>query len=149
MLYRHLNEVNDEHVCEPLDYFRSAPYEIRDIDDPCSELDRDNDPQSELSRDNNPAITSNVNNLAITSEPPNPNYIQWQMFDDIPERVYTIECEGYIDKNGRYIDDESSLKHLTNGEPSKVYSEDGYLIGHDDDAYYCVSYSKYDLRKMT
>lgn len=29
------------------------------------------------------------------------------MFDDDPERVYTIEFDGYSDKNGRYIDDEA------------------------------------------
>ena len=44
-----------------------------------------------------------------------PCYIRWQMFDEIPERVYTIECEGYVDKNGNPLDDEDSIKHLTNG----------------------------------
>ena len=87
-----------------------------------------------------------MNNSAITSnEQQNPYYIQWQMFDDDPERVYTIEFEGYSNKNGRYLDDEASLKHLTKDEPSKVYSEDGCLIYYNNDAYYCMSYNKYKV----
>ena len=58
-------------------------------------------------------------------------------------------CEGCIDKKVRYIDDEASLKHLTNGEPRKIYSEGGYLINLNDDAYFCKSYNKCDLCKIT
>ncbi len=38
------------------------------------------------------------------------------MFDEIPGRLYTIECEGYIDRKGNPLDDETMIKHPTIGE---------------------------------
>ena len=68
-----------------------------------------------------------------------PCYIRWQMFDEIPERVYNIECEGYVDKNGKPLYDEESIKYLTNGEHKlcvdnviERYDENGYFLGYDD-----------------
>ena len=34
----------------------------------------------------------------------------------IYELVYTIEGEGYFDKNGKPLDDETTIKHLTSEE---------------------------------
>lgn len=31
-----------------------------------------------------------------------------QNYDEIPERVYTIECEKYVDKNKKILSDETS-----------------------------------------
>ncbi len=80
------------------------------------------------------------------------------MFDEIPERSYSIECEGYFDKKGHPFNDETSIKHLTSGEPSvniddelELCDENGDVIDYIDydDYYYCMNLSRYDLRKIT
>ena len=81
------------------------------------------------------------------------------MFDEIPERLYTIQCEGYFDKNDKPLKDETSIKHLTSGEPPvyiddeiEICDENGNVIDYMDyeDYYYCMdhSHNKYDLRKI-
>lgn len=63
-----------------------------------------------------------------------PTYIRWQIFDEIPEWVYTRECEGYFDKNGNPLTDDESIKHLISGEQSfyiddelELCDENGYV----------------------
>lgn len=34
----------------------------------------------------------------------------------MPERVYTLECENYVDNDGKRLTDEESTKHLINCE---------------------------------
>lgn len=41
-----------------------------------------------------------------------------------------------------HITDDASLKHLTNGEPSEEYNEDGDLFDCDVDTYYCMNDNK-------
>ena len=60
-------------------------------------------------------ITEQVLNDTTTPEVQDPTYIRWQIFDEITERIYTIQCEGYIDKDGKPLNDETSIKHLTSG----------------------------------
>ena len=38
------------------------------------------------------------------------------MFDEIPDRVSTIQCEGYFDKNGKPLKDETTIENITDGE---------------------------------
>ena len=40
-------------------------------------------------------------------------YLSWQIFDDVPERHYTIHCNGYFDKDDHELIYESSIRHLT------------------------------------
>ena len=49
----------------------------------------------------------------VMNETTDPTYIRLKVLDEIPERVYTIKCEGYFDKNGNPLTDEESIKHLT------------------------------------
>lgn len=70
-----------------------------------------------------------------------------------PERIYTIECEGYFDKNGDQLDDEISIKLLTNGEQVDVesnlelYDENGDRDYNDNDDYFMIK-NKYDLLRI-
>ena len=98
-----------------------------------------------------------VNPILTPKEVQNPSYIQWQIFDDIPERVYTIQCEGYFDKNGYPLDDETTTKHLTSGEHPvnidddiELFDENGDVIDYMDyDDYNGMNHYKYVLRKIT
>ena len=82
-------------------------------------------------------------------------YKRWQIFDEIPERVYTIQCEGYIDNDGKPLDDETSIKHLTSGEHKlcvddviECYDENGNFLDYvdfDDSHCYYIDRDKYDL----
>lgn len=47
-------------------------------------------------------------------------YIRRQIFDKIPELVYTIECESYFAKDGTHLDDEATIEHLTIGEQVEI-----------------------------
>ena len=84
-------------------------------------------------------------------------YMRWQMFDEIPERVYTIQCEDYFDKNDKPLDDEESIKHLTSGEhididdDIELHDEYGNVIDYMNykNYYYCMNHNKYDLSKIT
>ena len=67
-----------------------------------------------------------------------PSYIRWQMFDEIPQRLYTIQCEGYIDNKGKPLNDETLIKHFTSSEPP---------VNIDDELELCDD--KYDLCKIT
>ena len=105
-------------------------------------------------------ITEQVLNDTTTPEVQDPTYIRCQIFDEIPERVSTIQCEGYIDKNGNPLDDETSIKHLTSGENKlcvddiiECYDENGNFLDYvdfdDDSPCYYIDRDKYDLRKIT
>ena len=103
-------------------------------------------------------LKQQVEPIPAPEEVQDPSYIRWQMFDEIPERLYTIECEGYFDKNSKPLDDEKKIKHLTSFEPSvniddelELCDENGDVIDYMDydDYYYCMNYDKYDLRKIT
>ena len=85
-----------------------------------------------------------------------PTYIRWQMFDEIPERFYTIQCDGYVDMNGKPLTNEASIKHLTSGEhvdidaELEIYDKYGNVIDYMDyDDYYSMDHSKYDLSITT
>lgn len=58
-----------------------------------------------------------VNNFRDDDDDPlieqDPTYIRCQIYNEIPERLYSIECEGYVDKNGKPLDNETTIKHLT------------------------------------
>ena len=75
------------------------------------------------------------------------------MFDEIPEREYTIHCEGYFNKNSNPLDDKTTIKYLTSREPVDI--DDNIelcdLIDYRDydDDYHCKNHNKYDLRKIT
>ncbi|KAK8893673.1 hypothetical protein M9Y10_022100 [Tritrichomonas musculus] len=79
------------------------------------------------------------------------------IFDEIPERLYTIECEGYADKNGKPLDDETTIKHLTDGEQVDINVELELCDENDDeidymdyeDYYYYMNLNKTDLCKIT
>ena len=61
------------------------------------------------------SITEQVSNDTTTPEVQDPNYIRCQIFYEIPERLYTIECEGYVDKDCKSLTDETTIKYLTDG----------------------------------
>lgn len=44
----------------------------------------------------------------MVSEEQDPTYIQWLIYDEIPKRLYTIEGEGYFEKNGTSLENEIS-----------------------------------------
>ena len=46
-------------------------------------------------------LKQQIEPIPTPEEVHDPSYIRWQMFDEIPERLYTIRCEGYFDKNGK------------------------------------------------
>ena len=101
-------------------------------------------------------LKQQVEPIPTPEEVHDPSYIRWQMFDEIPERVNNIECEGYVDNNGRTLDDETSIEHLTNGEsPIEIcneiehYDENGDIYYVDYDEFYFMDRNKYDLRKIT
>lgn len=60
------------------------------------------------------------------------------IFDEIHERVYTVWCEGYFDKNGKSLDDEASMKYLTGEKQIEIcselelYDENGDIIDYMD-----------------
>lgn len=70
----------------------------------------------------------------------------WLIFDKIPERVYTMECDRYVDKNKLPINDEMPIKHLTSGEP---INDDIELFNVNKNALVCRKDNKYDLKKAT
>ena len=48
----------------------------------------------------------------------------------MPERVYTLECENYVDNDGKRLTDEESTKHLINCEqPADINAK----LEHQDD----------------
>ena len=109
-------------------------------------------------RDDDDPLKQQIEPIPTPEEVHDPSYIRWQMFDEIPERLYTIQCEGYFDKNGHPLEDETTIKHLTNGEPPvniddelELCDENGDVIDYMDydDYYYCMDHNKYDLRKIT
>ena len=113
-------------------------------------------------RDDDDPLKQQIEPIPTPEEVHDPSYIRWQMFDEIPERLYTIQCEGYFDKNDKPLKDETSIKHLTSGEPpvdiddddddaSEICDEYGNVITYTDhdDYYYRVDHNKYDLRKIT
>ena len=55
------------------------------------------------------------------------------MFDEIPEQFYTIECDGYFDKNGKPLDDETSIKHFTSGDPPVIIDDELELCDENGD----------------
>lgn len=71
-------------------------------------------------------------------------------------RLYSRECEGYIDKNEKQLVDETSIKHLTDGEQPvdidteiEIYDEnDNYDNIQYENYYYDMNHNKYDLCKM-
>ena len=64
------------------------------------------------------------------------NYIGWQIFDEISERVYIMEGERYANKDEKPIADESTIKNLTDGEQVGVNlelcNENGDVIDYID-----------------
>ena len=91
------------------------------------------------------------------NETTDPTYIRIQILDEIPELVYTKECESNVDKNGNPLSDEEWIRYLTNGEHKycddviEKYDENGDLFDYMnyEDYYFCMNHNKYDLRKMT
>ena len=80
------------------------------------------------------------------------------MFDEIPEWLYTIECEGYFDKNGNPLEDEESIKHLISGEPPVNIDDDvlersdengNFLCYEDYYEYLSRDHNRHDLNKIT
>ena len=125
---------------------------------------RDPVPDADDDFANAETLKQQVEPIPTPEEIHDPSYIRWQMFDEIPERLYTIQCEGYFDKNDKPLKDETSIKHLTSGEPpvdiddddddddaSEICDEYGNVITYTDhdDYYYRVDHNKYDLRKIT
>ena len=127
MLYDHIN-VDIETMS--LDDFRKLCNDI------CN--DDDNNYPMKINVEPEPEQTSQ-------EELQDPCYIRWQMFDEIPERIYTIQCEGYFDKNNNPLNDEESIKYLTSSEHIDIdvttYSTtvDDMEI-HDDDIELCDEY---------
>lgn len=62
-------------------------------------------------------------NETMASEVQDPTYIRWLIYDEIPKRLYTIESEGYFDKNGTPLENEISIKNLTGGEQVDIDAE--------------------------
>ena len=68
--------------------------------------------------------------------------------------ITTIECECYFDKNGKPLNDEESIRYLTNGEPKlcaddviERYEENGNFLSYadyDDSPCYYIYNDKYD-----
>lgn len=88
------------------------------------------------------------------AESQNLSYKRLQLFDEISEHIYIIDCGWYIDKDGKPLDDETSIKHLIDGEPInddiEVFGENGDVVDYMDyDDIYCKIDNKYDLRKIT
>ena len=73
-------------------------------------------------------INNTTNEVAQTDDS---TYFRWEIFDEIPERVYNIQCECYVDTNAQPLNDETSIKHLINGkrtiyiDASNTYDEFG------------------------
>ena len=78
------------------------------------------------------------------NETTDPTYIRWQIFDEIPERVYTIQSDGYNVKEGQSLNDEASIKYLINREHVDIelvrYDENGNVIDYIDYNYYYYYY---------
>ena len=97
--------------------------------------------------------------IPTPEEVQDPSYIQWQMFNEISERLYTIEWEGYFDKNCKTLDDETTIKHQSSGEHKlcvddviEYYDENCNFLcyaDYTDSLCYCINHNKYDLRKIT
>ncbi len=109
-------------------------------------------------RDDDDPLKQQIEPIPTPEQVQDPCYIRWQMFDEIPERLCTIECEGYFD-NGKPLDDETTIKHLISGEHKlcvddiiEHYDENGNVIDYvefDDSPCYYIDSDKYDLRKIT
>ncbi|KAK8882635.1 hypothetical protein M9Y10_045277 [Tritrichomonas musculus] len=93
MLYDHVHEGIK---CESVDDYRDP---VPDSDDAFATAD---------------PLKQQVEPIPAPEEVQDPE--RWQMFDEIPERVYNIECEGYVDKNDKPLDNEEFIKYLINGE---------------------------------
>ena len=67
-------------------------------------------------------------------------YLSWQIFDDVPERRYTIHCNGYFDKDNLELTSESSIMHLINGELPPLWNHDCSLIDPYDNytTHFCL-----------
>ena len=62
--------------------------------------------------------------------------------------------EGYFDKNGIWLDDETAIKHLASGEhkycfDDEYYDENGDIDFRDYDNCLSMNHNKYDLRKIS
>lgn len=79
-------------------------------------------------------------------EEQDPGYLSWQIFDDVPERHYTIHCNGYFDKNEHELTYESSIRHLTNGERLPLWNNDSSLLNPNE---YYATHFRYDFDKRT
>ena len=105
----------------------------------------------------NDTVKETVNTEVKETDETDPTYIRWQIFDEIPERIYTIQCDGYVDKNGQPLSDETTIKHLTSGEhvviddELEICDKYGNVIDYIDydTYYYCMDHSKYELREIT
>ena len=109
-------------------------------------------------RDDDDPLKQQVEPISTPEEVQNPSYIRWQMFDEILERLYTIECEGYFDKNGNPLEDEESIKHLISGEPPWNIDDDvlersdengNFLCYEDYYDYLSRDHNRHDLNKIT
>lgn len=88
-----------------------------------------------------PVITFAEGNAEEISTPEvqNPVYIWWQIFDEIPKWVYTIEGEGYFNKDDKPLNDETTIKYLTDGEQVDINAKLDYYDMNDD-----IDYMDYD-----
>lgn len=118
-----LDNINEGREYLPVSTFRE------NFDEAFQEEEHERDPELDKQDDNKDA-----------------SYLRWQIFDEVPERSYAIQCDGYFDEDEKPLTCETSINHFTTRKRLKLLDEDGNVIDCKD---YYETHDRYTFSKRT